>query len=105
MKRPRRWAVSLAALLMATSLVFAPREGSARPAREQYLPVDPRPMQEMGGPDVPPNVGPLMSFRVWLSSALLARGFQVDLAMAARSQQRSTDTRLARLALRVAVNP
>jgi hypothetical protein len=105
MNQPRRWAMPLAALLMTASLVCAPREGSARLVEPRLVPGDPLPTQEMGGPDVPPNPGPLMSLRVGLSSALLARGLQVDLAMEARAPKRSLDARLVRFAPRVTANP
>jgi len=105
MKDLRRWAMTLAALLMAVSLAYAPCEGSTRPVGPEILPGDPRPTQEMGDPDVPTLPGPLVSCRVWLSSALLARGLQVDLAMVSRAPKRSSDTRLVRYAPRVAVNP
>ena len=93
------------ALLIAAGPVFAPREGRAGPARGQYLPGDPRPTQEMGGPEVPPLPGPLVSCRVWLSSVLLARGLQVNLAIMVGAPKRSSDTRLVRYALRTVVNP
>ena len=105
MKRPRRWAMPLAAVLMAASLVCTPRQGNARLVEPRLVPGDPRPSQEMDGPDVPPLPGPAASCRVWLSSALLARGLQVDLAMVSRAPKRSSDTRLVRYAPRVAVNP
>jgi len=105
MKQPRRWAVALAALLMAVSLVCASRDGNARAVEPRLLPGDPRPTQEMGPPDTPPDGGRLISCRVWLSSVLLARGFQVELAMVARTPERSSDTRLVRFAPRVTVSP
>jgi hypothetical protein len=104
MKQPRRWAMTLAVLLMAASLASEPCEGSTR-AMRRLVSGDPRPTQEMDGPDVPVDPGPLVSCRVWLSSALLARGVQVDLAMVSRAPKRSSDTRLVRSAPRVAVDP
>jgi hypothetical protein len=105
MKQPRRWAMPLVALLVVASLVCAPREGSARLMERRLLPGDPRPTQEMGTPDVPPIPGPLASCRVWLSSAVLARGFRVDLAMVSRAPKRPSNARLARYAPNVLVNP
>jgi hypothetical protein len=55
MKQPRRWAVLTTALLLAASLVFAPRGGSAGPARGFMLPGDPQTVPEqLNEPDVPP---------------------------------------------------
>ena len=104
MKQSRRRAMPLAVLLMAASLVCVPREGSARPI-PRLVPADPQPTQEMGAPDVPPLPGPLISCRVWLSSALFARGLQVDLATVLGFPKCSAGTRLVRYAPRVAVDP
>ncbi len=100
----RRWAMPVVALLMVASLVGAPREGNAKPT-SRLVPGDPAPTQEMGPPDVPPVPGPLISCRVWLSAALLARGCQVDLVMVSRVSKRSSDTRFVTCASRVVVNP
>ena len=106
MKQPRRWAVVLAALLMAASLIFAPREGSAGPAGgRSILPGEPRPTPEMGGPEMPPDPGPLVSCRVWLSSVLLARGLQVDLVVVVEAPKSPSGTRLARCTPRPAAKP
>ena len=105
MKDLRRWGVALAALLMAVSLVCAPREGSARSVEPRILPGDPRPTQEMGEPDIPPNTGPLTSYRVWLPSVLLARGIRVDVAMVLGVPRCPAGTRLARCTLRPVARP
>jgi hypothetical protein len=102
MQQPRRWAMALAAMLMAASLAFAPREGSAGPAGRRDLLKDPPLTQEMGGPEDPPTPGPLISYRVWIPSVLLARGFQFDLAMVLGIPRCSAGTRLARCTLRQA---
>jgi hypothetical protein len=105
MQQPRRWAMPLAALLMAASLVCVPREGSARLVEPRLVPGDPQPTQEMGEPETPPNTGPLASCCVWFSSALFARGLQVDLAIVYRAPMRSWDTRLVRWTPRQAARP
>jgi len=105
MKDLRRWAMTLAALLMAVSLAYAPCEGSTRPVGPEILPGDPRPTQEMDGPDVPPNPGPLAFCRVWLPSILIVRGIQVDVAIVLGIPKCSAGTRLARCTLRQAARP
>lgn len=105
MKQPRRWAMTLAVMLMAASLAFAPQEGSAGPAGRRDLLKDPPQTQEMGGPEDPPTPGPLISYRVWIPSVLLARGFQVDLAMVLEVPKCPAGTRLARRTLRPAARP
>jgi hypothetical protein len=105
MKQPRRRAVLLAALLMAVSLGIVPREGSTRTVGPQILPGDPCPTPEMGPPETPPDGGLLVSCRVWLSSALLTRGLQVNLAIVVGVPKRPSDTQLLRSASRAAVNP
>jgi hypothetical protein len=102
MKQPCRWAMTLAAMLMAASLAFAPLEGSAGPAERRVVLKDPTLTQEMGGPEDPANPGPQVSYRALIPSVLLARGFQVDLAMVLRIPRCSAGTGLARRTLRPA---
>jgi hypothetical protein len=105
MKQRRCGVVSLVALLMIASLAHAPCEGSTRLVDRQLLPGDPRPTQEMGSPNTPPDPRPLVSCRVWLSSALLARGFRVDLTIVIAVQNPPAGIRRLRYAPRVTVNP
>lgn len=102
MKQPRRWVVMLAALLMAASLVFAPREGSAGPAGPEILPGDPRPPVELGVPETPPDAMPMITYRVWISSVLLARGLPADLAGLVGPQTRPPGSQPVRCARRTA---
>jgi hypothetical protein len=104
MKQPRRWAMPLVALLMAASLAYAPCEGSTRPI-PRLVSGDPRPTQEMGGPNTPPDPRSLVSCRVWFSSAMLARGFQVDFAIVVGAQKRPAGSQIVRFAPRVTANP
>ena len=104
MKQSRPRATALAALLVAVSLVCATQDGGAKPL-PRLVPADPRPTQEMGEPETPPDTGPRVSFRVWLSSVLLAKGVQADLAIALGVSRRPGDTLLAPRVARVAVNP
>ena len=60
MKQRRCWTVWLMVLLMAASLVIAPREGSAGPAGGRtILPGDP-PQPEISDPEVPIHPAPMM---------------------------------------------
>ena len=93
MKRPRHWKVALASLLMAASLVCAPLEGSAKALLPQFLPGDPRPTQEMDGPDVPPLPGTAISGRVLISTVLVALGIQPDVATAVMAARLLRGTR------------
>lgn len=80
MNRSCRWAVVLAALLMAASLVFAPREGRAGPAGgRSILPGEPRPTPEMGEPDVPTTPGPCRGNQTPMSVLLIAKTGRLDL--------------------------
>jgi hypothetical protein len=94
----------VAALLVVVILGTAPQDGIARSVKGQYLPGDPRPTPEMGPPEVPPLPGPLLTCRVLLSSVLLARGFQVDLAITVGAPGVPAGTWSVRCAPRVAVN-
>jgi hypothetical protein len=102
-KQPRRWVVVLAALLMAASLVLAPREGSAGSAGPELMLGDPRPTVELGGPETPPDPGSLVFRRVWLWSVLIARGLQVDLTIVVEAPGPTSSTQVARCAPRTAV--
>ena len=79
MKQPRRWAALLAALLMAASLVFAPREGSAGPVSGRAEPGDAPQGEEMQEPEVPVHPGPNAVDRRFLPLELFARTLRVDL--------------------------
>jgi hypothetical protein len=106
MKQPRRWAVLLTALLMAASLVFAPREGSAGAAGGRtIMPGDPRPTPELGTPETPPDTAPVLVYRTWLSAALLSRGICVDIKIPAGHLTRSSSPRLVRITLRRSAKP
>jgi hypothetical protein len=103
MKNLRRGAIPLAALLTIVSLVCATREGSAGPAERKLVRRDPPLAPEMNGPDIPPLPGPMISCRMWLTSALLGRGIGIELTSGIRAPKRHSDARLPRYAPRLAV--
>jgi hypothetical protein len=106
MRQPRRWAVALTVLLMAASLVFAPREGSAGPAGGRtIMPGDPRPTPELGGPETPPGTSaPSVVRKVLLSSVFLAKGLQFDWVRLIGVQKSMPVTRNVRSARRPPAN-
>jgi hypothetical protein len=104
-KQPRRWAIVLTALLMAASLVLAPRRGSAGPAGPELILGDPRPTVELGVPEIPPNARPRVTCRIWLSSVLLAKGLQVDFIIAVETPNCRSGARFVRFAPRTAARP
>jgi hypothetical protein len=106
MKQPRRWAVLLTVLVMAASLVFAPRKGSAGPAGGRtIMPGDPRPTPELGEPDTPSGPGGVVIRRPWLYSVLLAKGLLVRPILHAERPSRPSNYRPERFTHRAVVGP
>ncbi len=82
MKQPHRWAAIVAALLMATSLVIAPREGGAAGTTRPIDWVGP-PEVGFGDPDIP-DYGPQATLRIpailWSIGMRYGVAFPVSLA-------------------------
>jgi hypothetical protein len=79
MKQPRPWAVPLAALLMAASLVLAPREGTAGPAGPEIMPGDPQGPMLSGEPDVPIGPAPNRGIRAYVPLLLVAETRRLEM--------------------------